>query len=151
MSFNPRRRRAAAAGSVFWEVLRASLAAPELLPRSRSSMGGDSLDNFIGLSNNFAGKRAAGGPVSAGAAYLVGEKGPEILRIGSQGGSIVPNDAIGGNNWTVVITPVLRSARLPRCACRQPIARWSSRKQRSADPIWPRAHSTTRTASTARG
>jgi hypothetical protein len=47
----------------------------------------------LGLS----GGRASGGPVSAGSAYLVGEKGPEILRMGSQGGNIIPNDAIGGS------------------------------------------------------
>ncbi len=40
---------------------------------------------------NFGGPRAGGGPVSAGTDYLVGEKGPEILRMGSQAGSIAPN------------------------------------------------------------
>jgi hypothetical protein len=37
------------------------------------------------------GKRAAGGPVMAGKAYLVGERGPEVLVMGSQSGSIIPN------------------------------------------------------------
>jgi hypothetical protein len=36
-----------------------------------------------------SGKRAAGGPVSAGGAYLVGEKGPEILQMGSSGGNVI--------------------------------------------------------------
>lgn len=40
--------------------------------------------------------RAAGGPVAAGEAYLVGEKGPEILQMGSTGGHVVPNHALGG-------------------------------------------------------
>ena len=50
-----------------------------------------------------SGGRASGGPVGAGRSYLVGEQGPEILRMGSQGGSIVPNNAIGGGNVSVVI------------------------------------------------
>ena len=44
--------------------------------------------------------RANGGPVSAGVSYLVGEKGPEILQMGSRGGNIIPNNAIGGGNTT---------------------------------------------------
>lgn len=37
------------------------------------------------------GKRAAGGPVTANKAYLVGERGPEVLVMGSQSGTIIPN------------------------------------------------------------
>ncbi len=44
----------------------------------------------------FGGGRAIGGPVLANTDYLVGERGPEILRMGGRGGSIVPNDKIGG-------------------------------------------------------
>jgi tape measure domain-containing protein len=44
--------------------------------------------------------RANGGPVSAGGAYLVGERGPEILQMGSRGGNIIPNNAIGGGGTT---------------------------------------------------
>ena len=40
-------------------------------------------------------KRAAGGPVTGGQPYLVGEKGPEIFTPGSSG-NIIPNDQIGG-------------------------------------------------------
>lgn len=36
--------------------------------------------------------RALGGPVAAGATYLVGERGPELLRMGAQGGYVVPNE-----------------------------------------------------------
>jgi len=46
-----------------------------------------------------------GGPVSAGGAYVVGERGPEILQMGSKGGNIIPNNKLGGggtvNNVTV--------------------------------------------------
>jgi hypothetical protein len=37
------------------------------------------------------GEKAAGGPVSANKAYLVGERGPEVLVMGSQSGTIIPN------------------------------------------------------------
>jgi phage-related minor tail protein len=37
-----------------------------------------------------AGARASGGPVDAGSAYLVGEKGPELF-VPSQDGTVVPN------------------------------------------------------------
>lgn len=37
------------------------------------------------------GKRAAGGPVTAGKAYLVGEKGPELFIPNSDSGMIMPN------------------------------------------------------------
>jgi len=43
------------------------------------------------------GPRAAGGPVSANSPYIVGEKGPELFMPGSSG-SIVPNNALGGNS-----------------------------------------------------
>ena len=39
--------------------------------------------------------KAAGGPVSGGSPYLVGEKGPELF-VPSSGGNIVPNNAMGG-------------------------------------------------------
>jgi len=48
--------------------------------------------------------RASGGPVSAGGAYVVGERGPEILQMGSKGGNIIPNNKMGGgsvNNITI--------------------------------------------------
>lgn len=44
---------------------------------------------------NFGGFRAAGGPVSSGQGYIVGEKGPEWFQPGVSG-SIVPNHAMGG-------------------------------------------------------
>jgi hypothetical protein len=53
-------------------------------PSSGGSSGGGSVD-----------KRASGGPVQAGETYLVGEKGPELLHMGSSG-TVIPNDKIGG-------------------------------------------------------
>ena len=44
--------------------------------------------------------RAAGGPVSAGGSYIVGERGPELFTPSSSG-NITPNNAMGGNTITV--------------------------------------------------
>ena len=45
-------------------------------------------------------RRAAGGPVSGGSPYIVGEKGPELFVPGSSG-NIVPNHEMGGANVVV--------------------------------------------------
>ena len=57
--------------------------------------GGGSTNQFIGRASADA-FRANGGPVSAGGAFVVGEKGPEILQMGSRGGNVIPNKDIGG-------------------------------------------------------
>ena len=46
--------------------------------------------------------RAMGGPVSAGTPYMVGERGPELF-MPRQGGSIIPNNALGGGSTNVVV------------------------------------------------
>ena len=62
----------------------------------------------VGTSNQFVGKasaaafRANGGPVSAGGAFVVGEKGPELLQMGSRGGNIIPNNQLGGSTTNIV-------------------------------------------------
>jgi hypothetical protein len=55
----------------------------------------------LGGLQNRPGFRAAGGPVSAGSMYMVGEKGPEMFVPG-QSGRIVPNG--GGGNVNVYLT-----------------------------------------------
>ena len=70
------------------------------IQRAVSGIGGK-LGGFLG---GIFGKRASGGPVSAGGAYLVGERGPEILQMGSKGGNIIPNNAIAGGGVTNVVT-----------------------------------------------
>lgn len=47
------------------------------------------------------GQRAIGGPVSAGATYMVGERGPEMF-IPNASGTIVPNDKMGQGAPTIV-------------------------------------------------
>lgn len=51
----------------------------------------------------FGGGRAAGGPVTAGTTYLVGEKGPELFTPNTSG-AIVPNGAMGGSGTTINLT-----------------------------------------------
>jgi ABC-type transporter Mla subunit MlaD len=54
-------------------------------------------------------QRAAGGPVKAGSMYLVGEDGPELLMMGNQSGTIIPNGGTsrsstgGGNSYTITV------------------------------------------------
>ena len=48
------------------------------------------------------GVRAAGGPVSAGSPYLVGERGPELFMPRTSG-SIYPNDAMGMGGANIVV------------------------------------------------
>jgi len=49
-----------------------------------------------GIGTFLSGMRAEGGPVNAGGAYVVGEKGPELF-VPSSSGSIVPNGAMGSS------------------------------------------------------
>ena len=55
----------------------------------------------------FGGGKAAGGPVSGGTTYLVGEKGPELFTPGSNG-TIIPNNRLvgksGGGGGVINIT-----------------------------------------------
>ena len=43
-------------------------------------------------------KRAMGGPVDPNTAYTVGERGPEILQMGSLGGTVIPNAGPSGGS-----------------------------------------------------
>lgn len=58
--------------------------------RLAREIGGGAIDFVSGLLPG----RASGGPVTAGRAYMVGEKGPELF-VPSNSGSIVPNNRLG--------------------------------------------------------
>lgn len=45
--------------------------------------------------------RAAGGPVSSGSPYIVGEQGPELF-VPRYSGSIIPNDSLGGSSGQTI-------------------------------------------------
>lgn len=59
---------------------------------------------FIGgiVSGLFGGGKASGGPVEAGRSYLVGERGPELIHIGAQGGTVTPTEKLMGKAVTVI-------------------------------------------------
>lgn len=69
----------------------ASFAAPMASAGAGLSSAGSS------ISGAFAGFRAAGGPVSEGKTYIVGEKGPEVFTA-TRSGRIVPNHRSGGGS-----------------------------------------------------
>jgi hypothetical protein len=48
------------------------------------------------FSSELRGRRAGGGPVAGGGSYLVGEMGPELFIPASGGGTIIPNNQMGG-------------------------------------------------------
>jgi hypothetical protein len=84
----------------------------ELLKLAMKKYVIDALFGLLGLGKKTAsssssgsdGARAFGGPVSAGRTYLVGENGPELLRMGSQAGVVIPNHQIAaqGRSTTII-------------------------------------------------
>lgn len=78
-----------------------------------SSSGGGGIGGFFGgiisgitgfFSSIFGGGRAGGGPVSAGKAYRVGERGPEVLAMGANG--FIHPHASGGAGHTFVTVKI---------------------------------------------
>jgi hypothetical protein len=61
-----------------------------------SSAGGGAATDAISFLSTMFGARADGGPVQGGAAYIVGERGPELFMPGVSG-TIIPNDQIQPN------------------------------------------------------
>ena len=66
------------------------------------NLGGTPVEGPKGTPIKVKGKRAAGGPVTSGGAYLVGELGPEIVNIPG-GSNVTPNSALGGGVTNVSI------------------------------------------------
>ena len=67
-----------------------------------SSLAGNDGVGFFSFLTGGLGKRAMGGPVSAGSSYMVGERGPELFTP-KHGGNIVPNNALGGGSTNVTV------------------------------------------------
>lgn len=86
---------AKAAGGAPWP---ANLAAIAQVVAATASI----VSTISAVSLEFKGGKAMGGPVTAGAAFLVGERGPELF-VPSEHGSIVPNNALGGGGLRVVV------------------------------------------------
>jgi lambda family phage tail tape measure protein len=81
----------------------AKLAAKNIVKGIFGSIFGGATNPFASL---FGGARAAGGPVQAGKTYLVGERGPEMVRFG-RAGYVYPNIAMesggmGGGSTNVI-------------------------------------------------
>lgn len=69
---------------------------------SEFAKGGD-LGGWVGsLAASFGGGRAIGGPVLAGNAYLVGERGPELF-MPQTSGQVVPNNRLAGTSINVPV------------------------------------------------
>ena len=71
---------------------------------------GKSLSGGKGFGGGFLsglfGKKEMGGRVNAGGAFVVGERGPELLQMGSKGGNIIPNSQLGGGGGTTNVVTV---------------------------------------------
>lgn len=80
------------------EVYRAAVVKPIIDGIMNGFGGGGGLGGFI--ARNFGGARAEGGPVMPGRAYLVGERGPEMI-VPQSAGTVIPNHALGGGGVTV--------------------------------------------------
>ena len=74
---------------------------------SSAVAAGASNSNFVtGGALSFGGARAAGGPISAGRAYLVGERGPEVI-VPALSGTVIPNNRLGGGGNSAPIINVI--------------------------------------------
>jgi tape measure domain-containing protein len=74
----------------------AAIAKFAILTALKAIFGGATGGAGLFLLNAFSvGARASGGPVFPGRSYLVGERGPEIITMGSQGGYVTPNHMLG--------------------------------------------------------
>ena len=79
------------------------------LAGSGGSGGGSFLSTAMSAASSWLGGLADGGPAAPGQTYLVGEKGPELMTVGPNGGYITPNSKLntGSSGSGVVInTPV---------------------------------------------
>ena len=68
--------------------------AREAWERFKGAGGLNQLEGVVST-GTLGGRRAAGGPVSGGSSYLIGERGPEIFTPMSSG-NIIPNNQLGG-------------------------------------------------------
>jgi hypothetical protein len=99
------------------------------------SGGGGVASGLVGLGSALLGGlfglpgRATGGPVSPGAAYLVGERGPEMF-VPTSSGQVVPGGQSGGRDVRVSITVNGSGSDAPRALARS--ARQVARAVRGA-------------------
>jgi hypothetical protein len=70
-----------------------------------SGLAGTDGVGFFSFLTGTLGTRAKGGPVTGGSPYIVGERGPELFVPGA-GGTIVPNDKLGGGGDVNIVVNV---------------------------------------------
>lgn len=68
-----------------------------------TSFGSEQTSILASQDAAFSGTRAGGGGVEAYKTYLVGESGPELIRMGGGSGTVIPNHALGGGGEVTVI------------------------------------------------
>lgn len=80
------------------------------LETANASSGGGGVTGFLGsLLGGLFGKRAGGGPVYSGGAYIVGEQGPELFSP-STAGFILPHNALQAAGAPIVVNQDFRGA-----------------------------------------
>jgi hypothetical protein len=74
------------------------------IAQALSQGGGGGIGGILGsvVGGLFGGFRANGGPVSPGKAYMVGERGPEMI-VPRAGGMVIPNERLASRASTTVI------------------------------------------------
>lgn len=88
-------------------------------------------------SGDLYGRRAGGGLVAGGASYLVGEMGPEIFTPAAGGGSITPNNQIGGATYNITVNAGMGSGNGSQIG--EAIVTAIKRYERTSGPVFARA------------
>lgn len=83
-------------------------------------------------------RRAAGGRVTGGSPYLVGEVGPELFVPG-RGGMIVPNDRLGAGGGTSIVINVTAGMGTNGAQVGEQIVNAIRRYERTSGPVFARA------------
>lgn len=83
-------------------ILNNTTARPRVILDVVSAITGRDTATGGGSGRTYIGGKAAGGPVRGGQAYVVGERGPEIM-VPSGSGTVLPNGWGGGGNVTIVV------------------------------------------------
>ena len=119
------------------QALMSSLGLTTLSLAGSGTEGGGGISSLVkGFGKRlFGGKKAMGGPVASGRAYLVGEQGPEIFAPASSG-SIIPNDEIGAMGGGVVIQnlSIMPNASIDQALMDKPASYWLEMAQEKILP-----------------
>ena len=76
------------------------------LVNTPAETGGGLLSGIFEWAGGLLGFRAGGGSVMPGQAFVVGEKGPELLVTGRTSGTVIPNGGVSGGAAAVNVTVI---------------------------------------------